>query len=339
MTELAGRDPVPVCQLIKKPYFGQRTLALQQMLLQHADLAGIEAVETANGLNGIVWSGEGFGWRCHECSVSEWLTQSTNWGGAVSAAIVAPSRRHCQQRHVGLQRARDALATAGGTLALPRSHLHLAPQLRAWVFRIQLGQFAQQFLGALVARHGDSHGNLDDFIPARAFFCGRRHAFFPQPQLLAGLRPLRDFQQRPAVDGGHLNLRAQGRFGGTDWHRQIDVVAIAPKNGMLLGADDGIQVARRSAARPGVAFARQANALSVAGTGFDPNLERLGLSDRALAVAGRAGREILARPMASRTLHVKLHASAGLRDLTAAAAFGALARRLQLSLPMTLRAN
>src|SRR5262249_41942626 len=46
----------------------------------------------------------------------------------------------------------------------------------------------------------------------------------------------------------------------------------------------------------------------------DANFERLRALDRAFAVAGRAGLNILASAMAARALHVELHASAGLLD-------------------------
>src|SRR3984957_9254125 len=68
----------------------------------------------------------------------------------------------------------------------------LFPKFLARVFRVQLRQFAQQFFGAFVPRHRYGDGDLNDLIPARAFFCCRRHALLPKPQFLAGLRSRRN---------------------------------------------------------------------------------------------------------------------------------------------------
>lgn len=57
----------------------------------------------------------------------------------------------------------------GGRQNRGNLRLDLRPYRRPRIFRIQLGQFAQQFFRALVARHGNGHRNLDDFITAGAF--------------------------------------------------------------------------------------------------------------------------------------------------------------------------
>ena len=56
-------------------------------------------------------------------------------------------------------------------------------------------------------------------------------------------------------------------------------------------------------------------------------------------MAGGTRRQILARSVASRTLHVELHPSAGLRDLARPIALRTFARSFQETLPVTIRAN
>jgi hypothetical protein len=45
-------------------------------------------------------------------------------------------------------------------------------QLRARVFRIQLGQFAQEFFRLFVSGHGDGDFDFHDFVSTGAFFGG-----------------------------------------------------------------------------------------------------------------------------------------------------------------------
>src|SRR5258708_23045733 len=60
---------------------------------------------------------------------------------------------------------------------------------------------------------------------------------------------------------------------------------------------------------------------------------------RALTVARWTDRYILARPVAPGTLHIELHAAAGLRDLPGSVALRTLARRFQEALPVTIRTD
>ncbi len=59
-------------QLVKHPDFGQRERAAQQVFLERSNLASVEAVKAANGLDRIklseVWGRKGCG--CHAGSVS-----------------------------------------------------------------------------------------------------------------------------------------------------------------------------------------------------------------------------------------------------------------------------
>src|ERR1700679_1802779 len=95
---------------------------------------------------------------------------------------------------------------------------------------------------------------------------------------------------------------------------------------MPLGPDDRVEIARRAPVRPGITFARDTNTLPVARPGLDPHLERLSFFDHA-------------RAMASRTLHIKLHPAAGLRDLPRPAALRTFSRRFQKSLSVAVPAS
>ena len=89
--------------------------------------------------------------------------------------------------------------------------------------------------------------DLDDFIAALTFVDRRRHALLAQAQFLSTLRARRNAQQRAAIDGRHLNLRAQRGFGEGDWHGQVNVVAFALEDRMLAHAHDDVQIAGGSA--------------------------------------------------------------------------------------------
>jgi hypothetical protein len=51
----------------------------------------------------------------------------------------------------------------------PTRDLHILKQLFPRIFRIQLCQFAEEFLRLLISWHGDGDLHFDDFISARAF--------------------------------------------------------------------------------------------------------------------------------------------------------------------------
>src|SRR5579864_1422727 len=109
--------------------------------------------------------------------------------------------RNTDHEHTEKQREKRKDFTTGGN-GESEIQLDLAPQLGSGVFGIELRQFPQKFLGALVAGHGDVDRDLDDLVPADAFSGGRRNAFLPQAEFLTGLRAWRNLQERPAVDGG-----------------------------------------------------------------------------------------------------------------------------------------
>src|SRR5215472_13297529 len=80
------------------------------------------------------------------------------------------------------------------------------PEFPAWIVRIKFGDLTEEFFSALVAGHGNTHFHFHDLIATPAILSCRLHTFFPQAQLLAGLRSGRNLQKRTAVDGGDLNF-------------------------------------------------------------------------------------------------------------------------------------
>src|ERR1700722_549267 len=100
---------------------------------------------------------------------------------------------------------------------------------------------------------------------------------------------------------------------------------------MRLDADDDVEIADCAAAQASVAFACNANALPVAGSSFDANLQRIDAFDAAFAVAYRTSRNILTGAMAAGTRDVELHASTGLLDGALAVTLRAFAGSLDKS--------
>src|SRR5580700_8529441 len=115
--------------------------------------------------------------------------------------------------------------------------LDVLPEFSAWVFWVQLGQLAQNFLRALVVRHRDCGLDLHDLISARAFFRGRWNTLFAQPQFLTGLSSGRNLEHGAAIDGRDLNFGAERRFGDGDGDSQMNVVAFTMEDWMIPGAN------------------------------------------------------------------------------------------------------
>src|SRR3989442_16034901 len=91
--------------------------------------------------------------------------------------------------------------------------------------------------------------------------------------------------------------------------------------------------------QPGVALARNTDTLAIAGARLDAHLQRLRPLDRAFAVAGRAGRDVLAGAVAAGAGHIELHRTPGLSDLTFPAAFRASASGLDKTLSLAMGAG
>src|SRR5947209_20524119 len=77
--------------------------------------------------------------------------------------------------------------------------------------------------------------------------------------------------------------------------------------------------------RPGIAFAGQTDALTIARAGLDSHFDRLSAVHHSFTVARRTTALGLPRPMAARALHAELHAPATGGDLASASTFRAIA--------------
>src|SRR6266404_4997201 len=199
---------------------------------------------------------------------------------------------------------------------------YLCPQFFPRIFRIQFLQFLPQLTGLQITRFRYYDLDLDNLVSATSVIGGRGHAFLAQTQLLSALRARRDAQLRAAVNGRYFNSGAERGFrrGHGDGH--VDVVTLAAKHRMLADLHDDVEIARRPAIQSRIAFACDAYALAVARARLNADLERFGAHDHALTVACRTDALRLAGAVAAWALHVELHASAGLRDLSTAVALG-----------------
>ena len=134
-------------------------------------------------------------------------------------------------------------------------------------------------------------GNYDvrrlRFVAALAFAGGKGHAAFSHAETLTGLGAGRNLELGTAIDGGHFYFGAQSRFHRGDGDGDQDVVAGARRRRMDRYGRSG-RVARGAAMHAGVAFAGEADALSIAGAGLDPEVDGLGLGDDAFAMTGGA---------------------------------------------------
>src|ERR1041385_2679940 len=155
-------------------------------------------------------------------------------------------------------------------LDFTRAISHLCPDFLARIFRIELRQFAQNFLSAFVVHlrrlNHDLHNLIAALVTPRV-----EYAAFPQPELLPVLRPLRHLQQRAPVDGGHFDLGAQSGFGDRDRHPDQDIVALAVEKGMFFSGGGDVQTAGRPSHGPCVALAGPAQPRPVAHSGRDPH--------------------------------------------------------------------
>src|SRR5580658_8314976 len=197
---------------------------------------------------------------------------------------------------------------------------HLAPQRLARIFRVQLGVFAQQFLGALILHHRRFQLHFDNLI---ATLAGTRvqHAFFAQTELLAVLGALRNLEQRTAVDSGHLDLGAEAGFVDAHRHTDLNVIAIAAKEGMRFDAQRDVKVAGRGAMRSGIALAGDAQSGALLRARRNPDLHGFICGDAAIAMTGGACILKAAGSIAARAGEAEAHGAGGLRDIAAAVAF------------------
>ena len=113
-------------------------------------------------------------------------------------------------------------------------------------------------------------------------------ALAAQPEGLAVLRALGQFDLGLAIERGHMDLPAQRRRDHAHRCGAVQVIAIALEDLMWLDPDLDVQVARRAAVGAGLAVASRTNTHAFVDAGRDLDLERLVLLDAALAMTGHA---------------------------------------------------
>src|SRR2546425_900129 len=179
--------------------------------------------------------------------------------------------------------------------------LKILEQFRSGILGVELRQFAQQFLRLFIAWHWNCHLNFDNLVSAAAFFRGRRHALFPQPEFLAALRSRRDLELGAAINRRHFDFCSQRGFGCGDRDYDVDVIALAMEHGMVTGADNDVEVSGWAPVQPGIALAGDANALSIAGACLDSHFKGLGalLRGGAAASAENSGEDVAETSRAS----------------------------------------
>src|SRR5438270_323265 len=103
-------------------------------------------------------------------------------------------------------------------LDFPFAISSLGPHGGARVFILMnLGELAEEFARALIARIRRRERDLDNLVPT---LIGPRieHTLFPQPELLPVRRPLRNLQQRAAVNRRHLDAGTERRLPDSHWN-------------------------------------------------------------------------------------------------------------------------
>src|SRR5947208_13434404 len=137
----------------------------------------------------------------------------------------------------------------------------------------------------------------------------------------------------------HFDFCSQRGFGCGDRDYDVDVIALAMEHGMVTGTDNDVEVSGWAPVQPGIAFAGDANALSIAGACLDSHFKGLGALDCPFAMADRAGGNVLSGPVTARASHVELHPSTRLLDRPLAFALRTYARRLDVAIPVTIAAD
>src|SRR5690606_26998999 len=135
-----------------------------------------------------------------------------------------------------------------------------------------------------------------------------------QAECLAHLGAFRDGDFATPCQGRHFHRSAQGRRGKGDGQLAMQVLAITLENTVRLDADFHIQVTGRTTVHARLAIATGADAHAIINTGWNLDLQSLGLFDLAFAVTHHAGiRNFLAATVTGRAglLHAEnalLHA-------------------------------
>src|SRR5690606_20684428 len=123
---------------------------------------------------------------------------------------------------------------------------------------------------------------------ARRTAAHRPDALVPQPELLAGLGLGRDPQFDLAVERRHPDDVAERRLRNPDRHLAVQVVAVAHEDRVRAHPHLDVQVAGRGAGGPGLALARQPDAVAAVHARGALHRQHLLLLHAAVAVAGLA---------------------------------------------------
>src|SRR5258708_20750367 len=192
--------------------------------------------------------------------------------------------------------------------------------------RLHRSELFHYFAYAVVGCFGWDHLVFHVLITPRAVTRGR-HAFLAQPQRAAAISPRRDSHQRAAVNRGHFDFCAQRGFAHRDRDFSVDVVAAPLEKWMRPYLYAQIQIARRRAHRPGVAFARNTQARTVGQSRRNPHVDCFRAAHAPFSAARLAGRTTLSAPAATRAWNVEAHLAGSLLDGSAAVANRASLRR------------
>src|ERR1022692_2715244 len=191
----------------------------------------------------------------------------------------------------------------------------LRPHFGAWVLGVKLGQFAQEFAGALVARVGCGDGDFDDLVAALVGALVE-DALFAQTEALGVGGALRDLEQGAAVNRGNLDFGSQRGLPNGDGHGDFNIVAFAAEEWMRFHFGGDVEIARGGAHGAGIAFGGDAQAGTVAGAWRNADFHALRVGDASLAAATGTGIAQLAGTAASRATEVELHGAGHLADVS-----------------------
>src|ERR1022692_3328827 len=130
---------------------------------------------------------------------------------------------------------------------------NLGPHRGAWVLRVKRREFAQDFLGAFVARFGCGDGDFDDLVAALVGALVE-HTLFAQTEALGVGGALRDLEQGAAVNRGNLDFGSQRGLPNGDGHGDFNIVAFAAEEWMRFHLGGDVEIARGGAHGAGIAF-------------------------------------------------------------------------------------
>ena len=136
-------------------------------------------------------------------------------------------------------------------------------------------EFAQKlFLALRQIDRGFDDEFSEHIAPGLAVELG--HTLAAQAKTMAGLGAFRDLQAcAVAVDGGHLDLAAEGCGRERDGHATLNICAVALEHAVGRYAHENVEIAWRAAASAGFALASETDARAVLDTVRDFDGQRL----------------------------------------------------------------